>query len=84
MYQVEEFKYNGFSVQPKSQKRGWGHFESYTAEFKNWTNDPGIANCICSDRKERLIPSCCLVGDKSNLPKQSMENKVLFGVESIS
>lgn len=50
MFQVENFKYNGFFVE---HKKG---IASYTATFKNWTNDPGIANCTCSDNKERLIP----------------------------
>ena len=83
MYKVEEFKYNGFSVEPKSKKRGWGKFESYTAEFKEWTNDPGIAICLCSDNIERLIPSCCLHGNIP-LPKQNLTNKILFGIPSIS
>jgi len=78
MFRVENFKYDGFSVQPKKG------IANYTAIFKNWTNDPGIANCICSDNKERLIPSCCLIGDKSILPKQDMNNKVLFGQSSNS
>ena len=73
MFQVENFKYNGFSVQSKPG------IANYTAKFKNWTNDPGIALCECSDSKERLIPSCCLIGDKTNLPKQDMSNKVYFG-----
>lgn len=73
MFQVENFKYNGFSVQSKPG------IANYTANFKNWTNDPGIALCECSDNKERLIPSCCLIGDKNILPKQDMSNKVYFG-----
>lgn len=77
-YQVENFKYNGFMVQPEPG------LTNYTATFKNWTNDPGIALCECSDGQERLIPSCCLIGDKNNLPKQDMSNKVLFGQSSKS
>ena len=77
-YQVIKFKYNGFSVTFLTG------YATYTAEFKQWTNDPGIALCTCSDGKERLIPSCCLEGDKEILPKQDMSNKVLFGTPSKS
>jgi hypothetical protein len=77
MFKVEKFKYNGFYVEPLK-----GHAK-YTAEFKSWTTDPGIALCICSDKKERLIPSCCLMGDKSSLPKQE-KTGVLFGQQSKS
>ena len=51
-YQVIKFKYNGFGVTFLTG------YATYTAEFKQWTNDPGIALCTCSDGKERLIPSC--------------------------
>lgn len=67
-FRVERFIYNGFSVESP------GGEETYTAVFNNWTNDPGIANCICSDGKTRLIPSCCLIGDTSILPKQFYVN----------
>lgn len=80
-YQVEKFKYNGFSVQPP--RGGWGQIADYTAEFKEWTNDPGIVKCNCSDGQERLIPSCCLKGDIP-LPEQIFESKVLFGISSES
>lgn len=81
-FEVEKFIYNGFSVE--APKEGWGQKENYTAQFKKWTNDPGIAECICSDGKERLIPTCCLIGDLSFLPKQDMSNKVIFGNPSSS
>ena len=68
---VENFAYNGFFVQRK------GGYADYTATFKEWTEDPGIAVCKCSDGKERLIPSCCLDGfDKDAYPKQNTDNKV--------
>ena len=78
MFQVENFEYNGFLVKPKKG------MAKYTASFKNWTNDPGIVNCICSDGEERLIPSCCLIGDTSSIPKQDLSNKTLFGSPSKS
>jgi hypothetical protein len=71
IYKVEKFKYNGFIVSPMKG------YAKYTATFKSWTNDPGIAVCECSDGKERLIPSCCLIGDKTMLPIQSYERRVL-------
>jgi len=77
-YQVENFKYNGFIILTKLG------LANYIAKFKNWTNDPGITLCECSDNIERLIPSCCLIGNKSNLPKQDMSNKILFGQPSKS
>jgi len=57
-YTVENFVYNGIFVIPKKGNA------PYTAEFRNWTNDPGVAVCMCSDGKARLIPSCQLVGFK--------------------
>ena len=77
MFKVEKFKYNGFMV--NAPKGGWGQMTDYTATFVSWTSDPGIAKCLCSDNKERLIPSCCLIGDKSNLPIQN-KTGVLFGI----
>ena len=76
MYKVEKFNYNGFAV--FAPKGGWNQFEKYTARFKEWTNDPGIAICVCSDGIERKIPSCCLHGE-NRPPKQDLSNKILFG-----
>lgn len=77
-FKVENFNYNGIVV---TSRKGEA---SYTAQFKEWTNDPGILIGICSDGKERLIPSCCLIGDRSELPKQDMKNKTIFGKSSKS
>jgi hypothetical protein len=78
MYNVKTFEYNGFFVSFT------GGEAVYTAEFKEWTTDPGIARCICSDGKERLIPSCALVGVMHNdLPVQP-KSGVLFGSPSKS
>lgn len=83
IYKVEKFLYNGFMVSyPRGAKAG--DETKYTAEFIEWTNDPGICECKCSDGKNRLIPSCCLIGDKSELPQQSMKNKQYFGKPSYS
>lgn len=80
-YKVEKFEYNGFCV--KAPKGGWNQIADYTAEFIEWTNDPGVAKCTCSDGKERLIPSCCLKNDDT-LPEQTYTKKVLFGQPSES
>lgn len=77
MFKVEKFKYNGFFVSPIKG------YTKYTATFICWTSDPGIAKCSCSDGKIRLIPSCCLIGDKSSLPEQA-KTGVLFGIPSHS
>lgn len=77
---VENFMYNGLFVQMV------GGYADYTATFKEWTEDPGIAVCKCSDGKERLIPSCCLNGfDYKACPEQNTDNKVgYFGIPSRS
>ena len=59
-------------------KRNKG-YAKYTAEFKKWTEDPGVAVCICSDGKERLIPSFALEDfDVSLYPEQNTENKFMY------
>lgn len=75
---VKKFEYNGFYC------RSLKGYAKYTAEFKEWTEDPGIAICICSDGIERLIPSCQLEGfDYSSYPEQK-KTGLLFGVPSHS
>ena len=78
VFKVKNFVYNGFYTETKPG------LANYTAEFKEWTNDPGIAICKCSDNQTRLIPSCCLIGDTTLLPEQDMSNKILFGQYSTS
>lgn len=79
---VRNFEYNGFfgSLHP-------GYAE-YKAKFVQWTNDPGIALCECSDGKSRFIPSFAIERNKEcavkHLPKQDFSNKVMFGVPSTS
>lgn len=77
-YSVENFKYNGFMV---TSLKGNA---KYTAKFLNWTSDPGIIKCSCSDGVDRLIPSCCIIGFKSSdYPKQE-KTGVIFGQPSKS
>ena len=42
---VKNFSYNGLFG------RETGGYANYTAEFKSWTEDPGVALCSCSDGK---------------------------------
>ena len=72
-FEVKNFTYNGFMGQDLPGKA------PYTATFIEWTNDPGVARCSCSDGEERLIPSFALLGERSSLPDQDMSNKVYFG-----
>jgi hypothetical protein len=81
MYKVEKFIYNGIFV--SAPAGGWDQFADYTATFKEWTNDPGIVLCACSDGLDRKIPSCCLHGG-DKLPKQDLSHKVLIGEPSVS
>mgnify|MGYP003421031594 FL=1 len=76
-FQVENFIYNGFMVIPKKG------FANYKAKFLQWTSDPGVAKCECSDGELRLIPSCCLIGDSLTLPIQEKTN-LIFGQPSKS
>lgn len=76
-FAVDNFTYDGFGV------RGQPGRAPYKAKFVKWTNDPGVAECQCSDGKKRLIPSCQLVGEKSSLPEQK-KTGVVFGMPSHS
>ena len=83
--QVQNFTYNGFFVQ---FRKG---FAKYTVkEFIKWTLDPGIGLFMCSDKQERLIPSCCLDTEyRKTLPEEPKLNPfagigVLFGEPSKS
>jgi hypothetical protein len=85
--QVIDFVYNGFTVAMKKS------VASFTAEFKEWTTDPGVANCKCSDGRERLIPTLALVGfriddyppqNKSKAKKATRKFGVYFGIPSTS
>ena len=77
-FEVRNFTYNGFMGQNLPGQA------PYTATFIEWTTDPGVARCSCSDGRERLIPSFAFLGDLSTLPDQDMSNKVLFGGSSHS
>jgi hypothetical protein len=68
---VKNFFYNGFFG------RTTKGYAKYTAEFKSWTEDPGIAVCSCSDGEERLIPTFALEGfDYDKHPRQNNEGKI--------
>ena len=72
---VKNFEYNGF------YGKDLEGYADYTAEFKCWTDDPGIARCECSDDIERLIPTFALEGFKVvDYHKQTYPNgKQIFG-----
>ena len=79
-YKVCSFEYNGFCGHVKQNK-----LVNYTASFKEWTSDPGVALFSCSDYKDRLIPVFALKNFKiSDLPKQeygiNCGKKVMFGL----
>lgn len=72
---VENFKYNGFSVLSKP-----GFAKYRIVKFLNWTNDPGIGKFLCTDKKERLIPTCCLSNKFiKTLPKQELSPNIIGG-----
>lgn len=82
---IEDFIYNGFFVEHK------GTIAPYTVkQFIKWTDDPGIGLFLCSDGRERLIPSCQLTSEyvESILPRPVLDpfngKGVLFGASSKS
>ena len=78
MLQVRKFEYNGFCGKTMPG------LTPYTAEFKEWTSDPGVALWTCSDGEERLIPTFAIVGKlHSDIPKQP-KTGVLFGASCAS
>ena len=80
-FKVTKYSYNGFMGTHNPKK-----IMKYTALFKHWTPDPGIANCECSDGRIRLIPSYALKRIprvKYDLPVQE-KTGVIFGTPSSS
>ena len=76
---IENFVYDGLFVE---SKKGFAKYK--VVSLVEWTNDPGIGKFLCSDGKERLIPSCQLTKEfLSKLPKESVKG-VLFGQPSKS
>lgn len=79
---IENFEYNGFAVVAK-----YG-IAPYKVKFDRWTNDPGIAVCICSDGEERRIPTCVLKNPDAfkDVPKQvyHKQGPTMFGAASQS
>ena len=73
MLKVRNFEYSGFMGQTL------GGYTPYTAEFKNWTDDPGVAVFTCSDGEDRLIPTFAIDDEMpADIPKQP-KTGVLFG-----
>jgi hypothetical protein len=56
-------------------KKGYAKYK--VVKFVKYTADAGIAIFECDDNKQRLIPTCQIVGN-IKLPKQEKTN-VLFG-----
>jgi len=76
-YKVRNFKYNGFSG------RELDGYAAYKAQFIKWTNDPGIAICLCSDGKKRFIPTFALEGFNCSEYEKQTYNKGrpdIFGI----
>ena len=59
---VYNFIYNGFCG------RLTGGIAPYTAKFSEWTGDPGVMRCACSDGRKRLIPTFALELGKNEKP----------------
>jgi len=71
---VHPFEYNGFYGNVDTSK-----YVDYTASFLEWTSDPGIARCECSDGEERLIPTFAMKGfNVKDYPEQP-KTGVMFG-----
>ena len=85
-FKVMKFTYNGYFVMGCDPKK----LTDYTAEFVEWTKDPGVAVFKCSDKKERRIPTCAILMSKEEFAEkpfslQTYENgKEIFGKSSSS
>jgi len=78
-YQVFEFTYNGFCGNLNEEV-----IMDYTAEFIEWTVDPGVAKFKCSDGRERYIPTFAIRDFDRNKHPEQQKTGVLFGIPSIS
>lgn len=66
-YRIYHFRYDGFGGSKT------GGMADYTATFKEWTDDPGIALMMCSDGKDRRIPGWAIEGwDRKHYEEQDM------------
>jgi len=66
-YSILNFTYNGFTGGLTGGKA------KYTATFKQWTTDPGIALMSCSDGQERNIPGWAIENaKKKDFPEQDL------------
>jgi len=62
-YQVTKFEYNGFCGSGDGTV-----IMPYSARFKAWSGDPGVAIMECSDGEERLIPIFAMKHSFPTLP----------------
>ena len=69
---VRNFTYNGFYGQ---ELKGYA---PYRATFKEWTDDPGVAICVCTDGVERRIPTFALEGFRVTSVPRQRKTGVLF------
>lgn len=79
-FEVRNFEYNGF------MGKMLPGVAEYRAQFLRWSGDPGVAVMICSDGKERFIPTFAIEGAHLALPMDDteFEDKVMFGCPSNS
>lgn len=78
-FSVNEFSYNGFGGTSNDKK-----MMSYKAKFIKWSGDPGIMVMMCSDNKERHIPTFAVPGSFI-IPRTADYNKqIIFGTSSKS
>lgn len=69
---VKQFSYNGFFGELSNE------LAAYTAKFKSWSGDPGVAHFECSDGETRLIPTFAIVAS-ALLPPDETKDRMLFG-----
>jgi len=83
-YQVCSFEYNGFFGKGDDKV-----VMPYTARFKQWSGDPGIAIMSCSDGEERHIPTYAMKHSFETMPNdltrvQGSGHTTFFGSASKS
>jgi hypothetical protein len=78
--QIYDFTYDGIMCQVLKSTA------PYSITFKEWTNDPGIMLCECSDGVNRKIPTCTLkdTSKLSKIPNQDKSKSIVIGYKSSS